>query len=158
MLRSTSREEGNAEHGDHADNVVDLLDLDFLADPDSGIKLRRMLAKTFDSANTPHALLRPTQVRSLLDDRNERAMNVLQEQLDKGKTRIAFFWGAAHMPDLEKRLILGYGFERQSVRWRNAWDLREGAVSRAPLDSILEKRVRSALDEVLDSLFDERRN
>jgi hypothetical protein len=157
MLRKASSDPSDTESDDDIDDVVDLLDLDFLSDPDSGIKLRRMLAKTFDTSHAPHALLRPTQVRSLIDDRNERAMEVLQEQIDQGRTRIAFFWGAAHMPDLEKRMILGYGFERESVRWRNAWDLREGAVSRAPLDSILEKRVRSTLDDVLDSLFEKRK-
>ena len=157
MLRKATDDPGDTESDDDIDDVVNLLDLSFLSDPDSGIKLRRMLAKTFDTTSPTHAVLRPTQVRSLIDDRNERAMEVLQEQIDKGKQHIAFFWGAAHMPDLEKRLILGYGFERENVRWRNAWDLREGAVARAPIDSILEKRVRSTLDDVLDTLFDKRR-
>ena len=91
----------------------------------------------------------------MIDDRNARAMEVFQEQVDQGKRRIAFFWGASHMPDFEKRLILGYGLEPDGLHWRNAWDLREGSVERAPLDSVLEKTVRSLLDDVLDELFED---
>lgn len=154
MLRQVSRKADDKDDPDDVDDVLELLDLDFLSDPDSGIKLRRMLARSFDSSSSPQNLLRPTQVRSLIDDRNERAMKVFQEQVDEGKRHIAFFWGAAHMPDLERRLVLGYGMQRESVRWRNAWDLREGAVERAPLDSILEKTLRSVLDDALDELFE----
>jgi hypothetical protein len=128
-------------------------DLAILSDPDGGIKLRRILARTIGDSGSPASLLHPTLLRSLIEDRNERAVEVFQQQLDEGKRRIAFFWGAAHMPDLEKRLILEYGFQREDVRWRNAWDLREGSVERAPLDSAIEKAVRSILESALDELF-----
>jgi hypothetical protein len=129
------------------------LDLSVLSDPDGGIKLRRMMARTLNGADSPASFLYPTQLRSLINDRNEKAMEVFQQQVDKGHRSIAFFWGAAHMPDLEKRLILDYGFERESVRWRGAWDLREGSVERAPLDSAVEKTVRSFLNGALDEFF-----
>lgn len=131
---------------------VALLDPAILSDPDGGIELRRMMARTFDDPNSP-ALLPPTLIRNLIDDRNRRAVEVFQEQLDKGERRIAFFWGAAHMPDLEKRLVLEYGFQRETARWRNAWDLREGSFERAPLDSAIETAVRSIVDGALDEFF-----
>lgn len=133
------------------------LSLDVLSDPDGGIKVRRMLATAFSNSGSPESLLHPSQMRSLIKDRNERVMDVLQQQIDKGHRRIALFWGAAHMPDLERRLMLGYGVQPDGVMWRNAWDLREGAVERAPLQNVLEKTLRGVLNDALDDLFDERR-
>lgn len=132
-------------------------DLSILSDPDGVIKLRRMMAEAIGDSDISANLLHPTLMRSLIDDRNERAMEVFQEQLDSRKRRIAFFWGAAHMPDFERRLILDYGFQREEVHWRNAWDLREGSVERAPLDTAIEKAARSFLDGALDELFDSAR-
>lgn len=128
-----------------------LLDLDVLSDPEGGVKIRRVLARAFDG-DSPASALFPAQAATLIDDRNERAMAVFQKQLDAGKRRIAFFWGAAHMPDFEKRLMLDYGMELESVNWRSAWDLRDGAVELAPLESVLEKSLRSAFDDVLKDL------
>lgn len=135
------------------DTSIEPFDLTILQDPDGGIKLRRMMASTLDGADSPASFLYPTQLRSLINDRNERAMEVFQQQVDKGHRKIAFFWGAAHMPDLERRLMLEYGFQRENVRWRDAWDLREGSIEGAPLDSAVEKAVRSVLNGALDEIF-----
>lgn len=132
---------------------IALLDPAILSDPDGGIELRRMMARSLDDPNSAAGLLPRTLLKSLIDDRNQRAVDVFQEQLDQGKRRIAFFWGAAHMPDLEKRLVMQYGFQRENMRWRNAWDLREGSFERAPLDSAIESAVRSIVDGALDDLF-----
>jgi hypothetical protein len=35
------------------------------------------------------------------------------------------------MPDLERRLVEDFGFERQGVQWREAWDLREKPAAKA---------------------------
>jgi hypothetical protein len=59
----------------------------------------------------------------LIDDRNAACMKVFQQQLARGKKKIAIFYGAAHMPDFERRLIQDHGMKRQSVEWYNAWDL-----------------------------------
>jgi hypothetical protein len=123
------------------------LDLSFLTEPNGTIELRRLLAKEFAKAGQLHTALPPNQRVSLIDDRNDRAMKVFQEQLDAGHRKIAFFWGAAHMENFEKRLMVEYGMEPAGVNWRNAWDLRDGAVERAPLESIVERAIRGALTE-----------
>ncbi|MCI5066585.1 hypothetical protein MRY87_12755 [bacterium] len=60
----------------------------------------------------------------LLDARNERVMKVLRLVLKKrsGK-RIAIFYGAAHMPDIESQLLKKLSAERQETEWLTAWDL-----------------------------------
>ena len=49
---------------------------------------------------------------------------MLAEQIAAGKKRIGIFYGAGHMPDMEKRLVADLGAERDAERWLVAWDLR----------------------------------
>jgi len=60
----------------------------------------------------------------ILSGRNQFAMDVLAAQLRKGKRNLAIFYGAGHMPDLEKRL-LKEGFRKSTDRWVTAWDIRQ---------------------------------
>lgn len=144
----------NASAGeDDAEGETAAFDLELLSDPDGGVKIRRMLATTFNGADAATAL-RPTQHASIIRDRNGRAMKVLQEQLDKGKRRVALFWGAAHMPDFERQLILAYGVEPAGVNWRSAWDLRDGAVRRAPIETLIERTLRDVLGDALSEKDD----
>ena len=129
----------------------EILDFDVLSDPEGGVKIRRGLARSIAS-ESPEMALFPSQAATLIDDRNDHAMVVFQKALDAGKRRIALFWGAAHMPDFEQRLMLDYGMELDSVHWRNAWDLRDGTVARAPLEAVLENSLRSVFDELLEGL------
>jgi hypothetical protein len=59
----------------------------------------------------------------LVSARNEHAMRVLHEQIGQGKRRLGIFYGAGHMPDLEKRLQL-LGFGKTQARWLTAWDIK----------------------------------
>ena len=59
----------------------------------------------------------------LLIDRNKAAMRVLEDELDDGKERIAIFYGAAHLPDMERRLVHEFGFEKQDETWITAWNI-----------------------------------
>jgi hypothetical protein len=47
---------------------------------------------------------------------------VLDEQLHAGKEKLAIFYGAAHLPDMETRL-LARGFRRTELEWVTAWDV-----------------------------------
>lgn len=60
---------------------------------------------------------------TLLEGRNDRALEVLDEQISAGKKNIGIYYGAAHMPDIEKKLIEGRGFEKVGHRWLLAWDV-----------------------------------
>jgi hypothetical protein len=59
----------------------------------------------------------------LVSGRNEHAMRVLEEQIRGGKRRLGIFYGAGHMPDLERRLV-ALGFKKEGERWLTAWDIR----------------------------------
>ena len=61
---------------------------------------------------------------TLITVRNQRALEVLREQLDVGERDIAIFYGAGHMPDFEARLVEEFGMRKVSTEWIEAWDLR----------------------------------
>ena len=54
----------------------------------------------------------------------KRALEVLEEQLKAGKRRIGIFYGAGHLPGMERRLIADFGLKRSNVHWIEAWNLR----------------------------------
>ncbi|MDP6557766.1 MAG: hypothetical protein QGF59_06485 [Pirellulaceae bacterium] len=129
------------------------LSLRLLSDPDGAVKIRRLLATGFDKSPSLEAMLRPSQLATLIDARNARALEVLQEQLDDGQRRIALFWGAGHMADFERQLVLTYSVQPAGIVWRDAWDLRDGAVEFSPLESILEKSLRGSLKDAVKGLL-----
>lgn len=63
----------------------------------------------------------------LIGDRNAAALLVMQRELSKNHKHLAIFYGAAHLPDLHKRL-LALGFVRQSEAWLTAWRIGQSAV------------------------------
>jgi hypothetical protein len=50
-------------------------------------------------------------------------MEVLAEQIERGRRKLAIFYGAGHMPDFEKRLN-ELGFRQVAESWQIAWDMR----------------------------------
>ena len=59
---------------------------------------------------------------ALLADRNQRVMDVLKQRIGRGDTKIAIFYGAAHMADFRSRLQK-MGWKRVSTDWLSAWKL-----------------------------------
>jgi hypothetical protein len=57
----------------------------------------------------------------IVEARNARAMEVLDRELASGVRKAAIYYGAAHMPDFEERL-LGRGFAKVAEEWSVAWD------------------------------------
>jgi hypothetical protein len=88
----------------------------------SGPKLKRFLATQLAMQGT--GAMGETLNTLLIEDRNEAALKVFQTEMASGKRKMALFYGAAHMPDFEKRLLADYGLKRDKVEWVTAWDLR----------------------------------
>jgi hypothetical protein len=60
---------------------------------------------------------------TILTVRNQAALKVLGTQIKAKKKRIAIFYGAAHMPDLERRLLADFAMRRDRIEWIKAWDM-----------------------------------
>ena len=95
-----------------------------LSDLLNPIKLKRMMAQQFEDAGGD-AGLGGTINRLLVEDRNKACFKVLQQQLTAGKKKIAIFYGAAHMPDFDKRLKEDFGMKRTESEWITAWNLAD---------------------------------
>lgn len=91
-------------------------------------KLKRMMAQQFEDAGGD-AGLGGTINRFLVEDRNKACIKVLQQQLTAGKKKIAIFYGAAHMPDFDKRLKEDFGMKRTESQWITAWNLTDDGLS-----------------------------
>jgi glycosyltransferase involved in cell wall biosynthesis len=62
------------------------------------------------------------QQLTLLGDRNSAALQVLQEVLQHAEhQQISIFYGAAHMPGIEREITKNLGFNRVAVDWESAW-------------------------------------
>ncbi len=86
--------------------------------------LRRVLAQSFREVEKVTQGLTGPKGSTLISVRNQRALDVLNRVVRQGRKRIAIFYGAAHMPDMEKRL-LKQGYTKQETRYLKAWDLRD---------------------------------
>jgi len=86
---------------------------------------RRMFAETMGTADIGSALdMFPGLTELILTKRNEVVLERLKATLAEAPRTVAIFYGAAHMPDLEKRLVDSLGFERADAHWLRAWALR----------------------------------
>jgi len=56
----------------------------------------------------------------IIGERNKRALEVLDEEVEAGKKKLGLFYGAGHMPDIQKRLETD-GWKRVSEKWIAAW-------------------------------------
>lgn len=113
----------------HADKepAAALPDLDLFSlftDPAGPVKLKQFMAEQMARLEDSSGGLGPTLGTILISDRNQAAMKVFQKELAKGKKKIAVFYGAAHMPDFEKRLREDFGLKRAGEQWLTAWDIK----------------------------------
>jgi hypothetical protein len=121
LREQQAKEQPKQKPGANAPGSEDVDIFSLILDPDGPIKMKRMLAEQLQ--NLEGGGLGPTLNNILVADRNEAALKVFQKELAKGKKKIAIFYGAAHMPDFEKRLRLDFGLEKKNAQWLEAWDL-----------------------------------
>jgi hypothetical protein len=81
----------------------------------------------------------------ILTERNKAAVEALEKSLQAGKRDIAIFYGAAHMPDLSKRLQQ-LGFKPVATEWRMAWDLNIRANEPSAIEKLLLELLRGVDD------------
>lgn len=104
--------------------------LSALTSDDGSRQLKLILAKQFENMDEMVAGLDGPNGSVLVTERNKACMRVLKQQMELGKKNLGIFYGAAHMKDMEKRLM-DMGFKRTGVEWRVAWDLSPRGEARA---------------------------
>ncbi|MDA8563912.1 hypothetical protein N9L06_05615 [Mariniblastus sp.] len=125
MLRKQNKMAQSAtENGVAQMTGADLMDM-----LDNPLELKKMMAKQFETSGVMEEGLGDTLNQLLVVDRNAAAMKVLQKQIVSGKKKIAVFYGAAHMPDFEKRMADELGLRPDKHVWIDAWDLTKAGES-----------------------------
>ena len=97
---------------------------------DRATALKTIMAEQFESLEGSMSALDGPGGSTIITERNKRCFEVLDKQLAAGKKRIAIFYGAGHLPDMERRLIADYGLKRGSETWLPAWQLQPGKAER----------------------------
>lgn len=95
-----------------------------LLSPDRGRLLKVTLATELLDVEGFTRAIEGEDGSSLIGERNERAITVLEDRIRLGDRHIAIFYGVAHLPDMASRLESEVAMKRLGVTWIDAWDLR----------------------------------
>ncbi|MCA9122120.1 MAG: hypothetical protein H6822_31840 [Planctomycetaceae bacterium] len=100
-----------------------LLSALFAKPEDRSLRLKRVMAEQFEDMEAATAILDGPEGSTIVTERNKAALRILKQQLESGRARIAIFYGAAHLPDMEERLASDFQLKRTGTEWLTAWDL-----------------------------------
>ena len=95
-----------------------------LFDKNRSLALKRAMADQFQEMEGMTAALEGPKGSTLIGERNKRALEVLKKQIAAGKKKIAIFYGAGHMADMEKHLRADFALKPQKTQWLQAWDMK----------------------------------
>ncbi len=96
--------------------------MEILCRKDSSTELRRIMGRMFGDMEDMLAGLDTDEGTVIVTERNIVALKVMQEQIKLGRKNLGIFYGAAHLPDMDKRMQ-GMGFKRIKSEWFTAWNL-----------------------------------
>ena len=91
---------------------------------DSASELKLLVAQQFEEMEQLMDASEGEKGTVLITGRNEQVIKVLKEQLKKDVRKLAIFYGAGHLLDLEERL-LDLGFKKTGQEWLTAWNIRK---------------------------------
>jgi hypothetical protein len=91
--------------------------------PDRARELKKIVAHEFSDVERMVAITQGPDGSTLLTERNKKALTVLRKEIAKGSTKMAIYYGAAHMPDFAARLREEFGLKEARSQWLAAWDL-----------------------------------
>ena len=94
-----------------------------LISPNRAVRLKRIMAEQFEDLDGQMLAFEGPGGSTIIGERNKRALEVLSRELSAGKKRIGIFYGAGHMPDMERRLKEEFGLEPVESRWMTAWSM-----------------------------------
>lgn len=121
MIRQQNKAAQKASSSESSSMSNDLTSmLEMMGDP---AKMKLAMAKQFVESGDLDLGLGKSLNQLLIKDRNEAAMKDFNKQVFVGNRKLAIFYGAAHMPDFEKRLKEDYDFKLKKQTWIDAWDL-----------------------------------
>jgi hypothetical protein len=95
-----------------------------LFDKNRAMALKRVMAEQFQDMEGALLVLEGPDGSTLITERNKVALEVLRKQIADGKKKIGIFYGGAHMPDMQQRLLDDFKLVPSTTRWLDAWDMK----------------------------------
>jgi hypothetical protein len=94
---------------------------------------------------------------TLLQGRNEKCLRVLERELGKGHTTLGIYYGAAHLPHLEQRLVQDLGWRKTGHEWIVAWNCAKRLDPKYDRDLVkLRQRAKAELRDLATAARDHR--
>ena len=126
MMQQTARQQrAQAAERDGGDDAPAAKAFDLVAAFRSG-EGRHLMRMTFGrQLEQVEGMMAGGKGSTLLEGRNEKCLEVLQRELQAGKKRLGVYYGAAHFPHMERRLVGDLGFAKAGHEWLVAWDCRK---------------------------------
>ena len=90
---------------------------------DRAHQLKLIMAEQFADMEGQMNMFDGPEGSTIVTERNKKALEVLKQELDSGKRRLAIFYGAGHLADLQRRLEEDFGMKRRGTEWVQAWSL-----------------------------------
>ncbi len=90
---------------------------------DDETKIRKVMAEQMLDMESGMVIFQGENGSTIIDHRNEKAFQVMVEQIAAGKKHIGVFYGAGHLPDMDERLLKKHGMKRGGQFWLEAWNL-----------------------------------
>ena len=87
-------------------------------------RLKMVLAKQLAETESLLVSFGGEEGSVLITERNKTALAVLKDQLAAGKKKLAIFYGAGHLADMDRRLRQDFDMRPAEITWLTAWDLK----------------------------------
>jgi hypothetical protein len=118
MVQQAAQQQGNGGGSTDLDLLMALFS------KDRALKLKTLFADQFENMEAQMLVFDGPEGSTIITERNKKAFEVLDKQLKEGKKKVAVFYGAGHLPDMEKRLADDFGLKREGETWLTAWSLQ----------------------------------
>ena len=86
-------------------------------------QMKIILAGQFEEQEGMIGALEGPDGSAIITARNGKCFEVLEKQIQDGRKRIAVFYGAGHLHDMEQRLVRDFKLKRSEESWVDAWSL-----------------------------------
>ena len=87
------------------------------------VKMRQLFAEQMQDMEGGMAIFEGKDGSTIINHRNTKCMEILRQEMSDGKKRMAVFYGAGHLPDMQRILTSDFKMKRGGQYWLKAWDL-----------------------------------
>ena len=87
-------------------------------------EIRRVMAEQMSDVESGMVIFQGKDGSTIINHRNRKALEVMVEQIAAGKKHIGIFYGAGHLPDMQKLLRQEHSMTRGGQFWMKAWNLK----------------------------------